>query len=119
MQKAVLRSRCAERLREGTVSQFVDGGRDGVPPEPGSLLLSPLERVACERECHGDERESHNPEVQPGLALVCPGTSTRRPGGGVYAVARQAGEHSDTTAEPVGESQDAQGCDHWGRFSLC
>jgi large exoprotein involved in heme utilization and adhesion len=40
----LLRSRCAERLREGTVSRFVVGGRDGVPLEPGSLLLSPLVR---------------------------------------------------------------------------
>jgi large exoprotein involved in heme utilization and adhesion len=38
----LLRSRCVERLREGTVSRFVVGGRDGVPLEPGSLLLSPL-----------------------------------------------------------------------------
>ena len=37
----LLRSRCAERLRGGTVSRFVLGGRDGVPLEPGSLLLSP------------------------------------------------------------------------------
>ena len=62
----LLRSRCAQRLREGTVSRFVVGGRDGVPLEPGDLLLSPLERVAYEGEFHGDERESHNPEVQPG-----------------------------------------------------
>jgi filamentous hemagglutinin family protein len=39
----LLRNRCAERLREGTVSRFVVGGRDGVPLEPGQLLLSPLE----------------------------------------------------------------------------
>jgi large exoprotein involved in heme utilization and adhesion len=31
----LLQSRCAERLREGTVSRFVVGGRDGVPLEPG------------------------------------------------------------------------------------
>jgi len=37
----LLRDRCAERLRGGTVSRFVLGGRDGVPLEPGSLLLSP------------------------------------------------------------------------------
>ena len=40
----LLRNRCVERLREGTVSRFVVGGRDGVPLEPGSLLLSPLVR---------------------------------------------------------------------------
>jgi large exoprotein involved in heme utilization and adhesion len=38
----LLSSRCAERLREGTVSRFVLGGRDGVPLEPGSVLPSPL-----------------------------------------------------------------------------
>ena len=38
----LLRDRCAGRLREGRVSRLVLGGRDGVPSEPGSLLLSPL-----------------------------------------------------------------------------
>ena len=38
----LLRTRCVERLRGGTGSRFVFGGRDGVPLEPGSLLLSPL-----------------------------------------------------------------------------
>jgi len=37
----LLRDRCAGRLREGHVSSLVLGGRDGVPSEPGSLLLSP------------------------------------------------------------------------------
>jgi large exoprotein involved in heme utilization and adhesion len=37
----LLRDRCGERVRGGTVSRFVLGGRDGVPLEPGSLLLSP------------------------------------------------------------------------------
>ena len=36
------RDRCTGRLREGRVSRLVLGGRDGVPSEPGSLLLSPL-----------------------------------------------------------------------------
>jgi large exoprotein involved in heme utilization and adhesion len=40
----LLRDRCGERVRGGTVSRFVLGGRDGVPLEPGSLLLSPLVR---------------------------------------------------------------------------
>jgi hypothetical protein len=39
---ALLRDRCAGRLREGRVSRLVLSGRDGVPHEPGSLLLSPL-----------------------------------------------------------------------------
>jgi len=64
----LLRSRCAERLREGTVSRFVVGGRDGVPLEPGSLLLSPLQRVGQEGGVQGDERESHNSEAQHGWA---------------------------------------------------
>ena len=38
----LLRDRCAERLRGGTVSRFVLGGRDGVPQEPGGLWPSPL-----------------------------------------------------------------------------
>jgi hypothetical protein len=38
----LLRDRCGERVRGGTISRFVLGGRDGVPLEPGSLLLSPL-----------------------------------------------------------------------------
>jgi filamentous hemagglutinin family protein len=38
----LLRDRCAGRLREGRMSRLVLGGRDGVPSEPGSLLLSPL-----------------------------------------------------------------------------
>jgi filamentous hemagglutinin family protein len=62
----LLRSRCAERLREGTVSRFIVGGRDGVPLEPGSLLLSPMERVDQEGEVHVGERESHPLETQPG-----------------------------------------------------
>jgi large exoprotein involved in heme utilization and adhesion len=64
----LLQSRCAERLREGTVSRFIVGGRDGVPLEPGSLLLSPLERVGRAAGVQGDERESHNPEAQHGRA---------------------------------------------------
>jgi large exoprotein involved in heme utilization and adhesion len=60
----LLRSRCAERLREGTVSRFVVAGRDGVPLEPGSLLLSPLQRVDQERGVQRDERESPHPEAQ-------------------------------------------------------
>jgi large exoprotein involved in heme utilization and adhesion len=41
----LLRNRCAERVREGTVSRFVLGGRDGVPLEPGSWLPSALESM--------------------------------------------------------------------------
>src|SRR5262249_15560171 len=38
----LLRNRCAERVREGTVSRFVLSGRDGVPLEPGGPWPSPL-----------------------------------------------------------------------------
>jgi filamentous hemagglutinin family protein len=62
----LLRDRCAGRLREGRVSRFVLGGRDGVPLEPGSLLLSPLERVGQEGRIHEGERGSPPPEAQPG-----------------------------------------------------
>jgi hypothetical protein len=41
----LLRDRCGERVRGGTVSRFVLGGRDGVPLEPGGLLLSPPVRA--------------------------------------------------------------------------
>jgi large exoprotein involved in heme utilization and adhesion len=61
----LLRTRCAERLREGTVSRLVVGGRDGVPLEPGSLLPSPLEQVGQERGVHAGERQSNPPEAQP------------------------------------------------------
>jgi hypothetical protein len=39
---ALLRQRCAERLREGEISSFILAGRDGVPLEPDGLLLDPL-----------------------------------------------------------------------------
>jgi hypothetical protein len=65
------RTRCVARLREGTVSRFVIGGRDGVPLEPGSLLLSPLVR-----------------EEQPGPAPLAEPVAGQReasfgPGGGL------------------------------------
>jgi large exoprotein involved in heme utilization and adhesion len=59
----LLRDRCAERLRGGTVSRFVLGGRDGVPLEPGSLLLSPLERGDQKGAVEKGEQERQNPEV--------------------------------------------------------
>jgi large exoprotein involved in heme utilization and adhesion len=62
----LLRSRCVERLREGAVSRFVLGGRDGVPLEPGSLLLSPLARVDQEAVVTRGEHERQAPAVQHG-----------------------------------------------------
>ena len=58
----LLRSRCAERLREGTVSRFVIGGRDGVPLEPGSLLLSPLQQVDLKADVQEGTRQPQSPE---------------------------------------------------------
>jgi hypothetical protein len=39
---ALLSTRCAERLREGTVSTLAVRQRDGVPHHPGGVLLMPL-----------------------------------------------------------------------------
>ncbi len=39
---ALLRDRCAARLREGAVSSFVERGRDGVPATPDGVLPSRL-----------------------------------------------------------------------------
>ena len=39
---ALLRDRCAARLREGAVSSFVERGRDGVPATPEGVLPSRL-----------------------------------------------------------------------------
>ena len=50
------RDRCAGRLREGRVSRLVLGGRDGVPSEPGSLLLSPL--IQMDPRADGEQTET-------------------------------------------------------------
>ncbi|MGH7186790.1 MAG: hypothetical protein ACREIB_11010, partial [Pseudomonadota bacterium] len=39
---ALLAERCAARAQDAKFSTFVLAGRDGVPPEPGGLLPSPL-----------------------------------------------------------------------------
>jgi large exoprotein involved in heme utilization and adhesion len=44
----ILSTRCAERLREGTVSSFIVRGRDGVPARPGGVLPLPLAIVRPE-----------------------------------------------------------------------
>jgi large exoprotein involved in heme utilization and adhesion len=62
----LLRDRCAGRLREGRVSRLVLGGRDGVPLEPGSLLLSPLKQVDQEGVVERGKPERQNPDAQPG-----------------------------------------------------
>jgi len=53
----LLRDRCAERLRGGSVSRFVLGGRDGVPQEPGGLWPSPL--------APGWQETAATPEAEP------------------------------------------------------
>jgi filamentous hemagglutinin family protein len=85
----LLRSRCAERLREGTVSRFVVGSRDGVPLEPGSLLLSPLERMGQEGGGPGEERANPNAEAQPGRAWY---TQAQASGGLEVECARWRGQ---------------------------
>ena len=63
----LLRDRCAERLRGSTVSRFVVRGRDGVPLEPGSLLLSPLARGAT----RPSTADSDDGRAAAGLLRVC------------------------------------------------
>jgi len=60
----LLQSRCAERLREGRISRLVIGGRDGVPLEPGSLLLSPLQRVDQETGVQAGQQQPQHAELQ-------------------------------------------------------
>ncbi len=68
----LLRSRCVERLREGTLSRFVVGGRDGVPLAPGSLLLSPLQRTGQEEAAPGEEHVTQHVVAQPGQIRYAP-----------------------------------------------
>jgi hypothetical protein len=60
-----------------------------VPLEPGSLLLSPLERVGQEGGVHEDERESRNSEAQHGRAWYA---QAHVPGGLEVECARWRGE---------------------------
>ena len=39
---SLLRAACAARLSEGKASSLVVASREGVPPEPGGMLASPL-----------------------------------------------------------------------------
>jgi large exoprotein involved in heme utilization and adhesion len=61
---ALLRDRCAGRLREGRVSSLVLGGRDGVPSEPGSLLLSPLLQTDPKENGEQTRRPARTGQVQ-------------------------------------------------------
>src|SRR5262249_2005434 len=111
-------SRCAERLREGTVSRFVVGGRDGVPLEPGSLLLSPLERVGQEGGGPGEKR-AREPGGAPRARRVCPGPSPRGTGGRVCVMAQQGGDRSGHEAAALGESQRRNGRPGQGDRPVC
>ena len=92
----LLRTRCVERLREGAVSRFVVGGRDGVPLEPGSLLLSPLERVGQEGGVHEGKRESNHPEAQQERAGYAQAPA---PGGLEVECARWLGKQGTTVTQ--------------------
>jgi hypothetical protein len=77
----LLRDRCAERLRQGTMSSFIVRGRDGIPVEPDGFLPSPLEP---EDKGQGQLPQQHLQDYLPAkdayayrfapgfLALECP-----------------------------------------------
>src|SRR5918999_4417925 len=52
---ALLRDRCAARLREGQLSSLVVSGRAGMPARPGGVLPSPL--FHAEREPMGTPKQ--------------------------------------------------------------
>jgi len=59
----LLPARCAARLSGGTTSSLVLGGREGLPPDPASMLPSPLilgERLAADPAVVGEPRP-HQP----------------------------------------------------------
>jgi large exoprotein involved in heme utilization and adhesion len=68
------RDRCAGRLREGRVSRLVLGGRDGVPSEPGSLLLSPLIQTDSREPGEQTDTPARTGQVQERGQYVLAGT---------------------------------------------
>jgi filamentous hemagglutinin family protein len=64
---ALLRQRCAERLRGGQVSSFIVGGRDGVPLEPGELLPSPPYMVEAPVVSGRGGRQEYTPRESAGF----------------------------------------------------
>jgi large exoprotein involved in heme utilization and adhesion len=54
----LLSTRCAERLREGTVSSLVVRGRDGVPAHPGGVVPLPLALAPPEAAVEGQDEAS-------------------------------------------------------------
>ena len=86
----LLRDRCAGRLREGRVSRLVLGGRDGVPSEPGSLLLSPLIQTdPREQRRAGGNTSQDRPGARASVA--CAGRHSGGAGGRVCQVDRAQG----------------------------
>jgi large exoprotein involved in heme utilization and adhesion len=84
----LLSTRCAERLRAGTVSSLVVRGRDGVPPHPGGvvpllLALAPPEAAvegqdeASVGQVGGLERPNTGKMYLRGTQAQAPGRETR------------------------------------------
>jgi hypothetical protein len=85
--EALLRDRCAARLREGTVSSLVERGRDGVPATPDGVLPS---RIYSERSVIGSpahkkaiarpdtDRRDHNGHAQARLWVLPKGSVRER-----------------------------------------
>jgi large exoprotein involved in heme utilization and adhesion len=67
---ALLRERCAERLRGGQFSSFVLVGRDALPAAPGGVLSSPLAR--------GEQPEVAGIEETPELTSIAPARTLGR-----------------------------------------
>lgn len=96
----LLHNRCAERLRGGTASRLMLGGRDGAPLEPGKWLPSPLEHVARQGTVRNEQRQD---ERRSSTVSVW----NSAPSGQV-----QGHEHSARAAEPGVLHLD---CAHWMR----
>ncbi|PON13525.1 hypothetical protein C2W62_33910 [Candidatus Entotheonella serta] len=60
-QAALSTQRCARRLRSGQISSFAVVGRDGLPLQPGRMLLSDL---TIEEEAMPQEGQRPQSEIQ-------------------------------------------------------
>lgn len=63
----LLRAACAARVSEGKASSLVVTGREGVPPEPGGLLASPLGTTLADL---GAALSEDYPAARPSLQLA-------------------------------------------------
>ena len=79
----LLQQRCAERLWGGERSSFVLAGRDGVPLEPGGMLLSPPVRVEKPAVARSAGIAEHGSIIRAGILVL--GDDGRPQGGGWYA----------------------------------